>query len=432
MARGRALVLLLVPVGLLGPWVARFVDDWRLLLSGPGLVATGDGPGCLAPAADAARGRHDDDLAARARRRARPRGVCRPLPEPRRRPRSRGRRRALARRPRGRLRLGPGRARLGRDRCRGVGAGSPLGRASGLELWLAGLLVGLLAGSAPVLAALRGARRRWSFAAAVTVIAVLVAAVVSGAAVWAARGAGATLSVGRGDPPGRGRRAGLWSARGPPAAAAPLARGHRLRPRGPGAGRAAARPRPAARRRRRPSRARPSPSSSGVGVPTPSTRRRSRASASASSRWTAAPTRRSPVGSTPPRASAGSDRASRASSGRCGRCPPQRVPRQRWPPRARGSSMPPARSSPSCPRSGPHAAIDTVLPPGADGRRLVVAEPSQWADHAVVTLDGASSPRGRHRPADVCRSGRGRRACGSISPQPTRGGVWARPRCSPS
>ena len=47
-----------------------------------------------------------------------------------------------------------------------------------------------------MLAALRGRRRRWSFAAAVTVIAVVVAAVVSGTAIWAARGMGTTLSVG--------------------------------------------------------------------------------------------------------------------------------------------------------------------------------------------------------------------------------------------
>ena len=74
----------------------------------------------------------------------------------------------------------------------GVGVSEPahLWAGVGLELWLAGLLVGLLAGSAPVLAALRGPRRRWSFAMAVTVIAVVVAAVVSGAAIWAARGVG--------------------------------------------------------------------------------------------------------------------------------------------------------------------------------------------------------------------------------------------------
>jgi GT2 family glycosyltransferase len=42
--RWRALVLLVVPGALLGPWAARFVDDPRLLLSGPGLVSTGPGP----------------------------------------------------------------------------------------------------------------------------------------------------------------------------------------------------------------------------------------------------------------------------------------------------------------------------------------------------------------------------------------------------
>ncbi|WP_353352998.1 glycosyltransferase family 2 protein [Intrasporangium sp. DVR] len=38
--RVRALVLLLVPPALLGTWVAAIVDDWRLLLSGPGLLST--------------------------------------------------------------------------------------------------------------------------------------------------------------------------------------------------------------------------------------------------------------------------------------------------------------------------------------------------------------------------------------------------------
>ncbi|MEO7130693.1 MAG: glycosyltransferase family 2 protein, partial [Dermatophilaceae bacterium] len=42
--RLRALVLLLVPTALLGPWVLRFIEDWRLLLSGPGLVSTSANP----------------------------------------------------------------------------------------------------------------------------------------------------------------------------------------------------------------------------------------------------------------------------------------------------------------------------------------------------------------------------------------------------
>jgi GT2 family glycosyltransferase len=42
--RWRALVLLIVPAALLGPWAAHFAEDWRALLSGPGLVATGPAP----------------------------------------------------------------------------------------------------------------------------------------------------------------------------------------------------------------------------------------------------------------------------------------------------------------------------------------------------------------------------------------------------
>ena len=39
--RLRGLVLAVVPVALLGPWVLRFVDDPRLLLTGAGLVDVG-------------------------------------------------------------------------------------------------------------------------------------------------------------------------------------------------------------------------------------------------------------------------------------------------------------------------------------------------------------------------------------------------------
>ena len=40
-ARPRALVLLLVPLALLGPWLTALAGDWRLLLSGPGLGVRG-------------------------------------------------------------------------------------------------------------------------------------------------------------------------------------------------------------------------------------------------------------------------------------------------------------------------------------------------------------------------------------------------------
>ncbi len=39
-ARLRALMVAVGPIALLGPWVLRFVDDWRLVLSGPGLMST--------------------------------------------------------------------------------------------------------------------------------------------------------------------------------------------------------------------------------------------------------------------------------------------------------------------------------------------------------------------------------------------------------
>jgi hypothetical protein len=41
------------------------------------------------------------------------------------------------------------------------------------------------------------------------------------------------------------------------------------------------------------------------------------------------------------------------------------------------------------PTAGPHAAVDTTLPAASAPRRLVLAEPAEWADHAVVTYAGA-------------------------------------------
>ena len=59
--RARALVLLVVPAALLGPWALRFVDDWRLLLSGPGLLVDLARPRAVGSARARPRraGRHD-------------------------------------------------------------------------------------------------------------------------------------------------------------------------------------------------------------------------------------------------------------------------------------------------------------------------------------------------------------------------------------
>jgi hypothetical protein len=64
-----------------------------------------------------------------------------------------------------------------------------------LDLWLAGLLVGLLSGSVAVLPLLRRPFRRWSFVAAVAALALAAAPVLAGVVHWALRGPGDVLTV---------------------------------------------------------------------------------------------------------------------------------------------------------------------------------------------------------------------------------------------
>jgi hypothetical protein len=197
--RARALVLLVVPAALLGPWAARFVEDWRLLLSGPGLVSTSDDRGTwgvLALVLGEPGGRTAAvwlgapvvvlgllGFAVRGRSRAESVGLVA------------GALVAL---------LGLAGA-LASDRVvlgsaeTGVGQSSPAHLWSGLgvQLWLAGLLVGLLAGSRPVLASLQKPGRRWGFAAAVAATALAVLPVAAAAVLQAYDGVGRTLSVGQ-------------------------------------------------------------------------------------------------------------------------------------------------------------------------------------------------------------------------------------------
>jgi hypothetical protein len=81
----------------------------------------------------------------------------------------------------------------------GVGQSSPAHLWSGLgvQLWLAGLVVGLLSGSRPVLASLQKPGRRWGFAAAVAATALAVLPVAAAAVLQAYDGVGRTLSVGQ-------------------------------------------------------------------------------------------------------------------------------------------------------------------------------------------------------------------------------------------
>ncbi|MER7071499.1 glycosyltransferase family 2 protein [Terrabacter sp. NPDC000476] len=197
--RVRALVLLVVPLALLGPWATRFVDDWRLLLSGPGLVSTtGErGPWDVVALVLGTTGSPGwamwlgapvvvlglVGLGVRGRTRSESVGL--------------GAGGLLAVVGLG-VSLLADRVVLGSAET-GVGTSSPahLWSGIGVQLWLAGLLVGLLAGSRPVLAALRRTDRRWRFAAAVVVTALAAAPVLVGAALWGVQGTGRSLSVGR-------------------------------------------------------------------------------------------------------------------------------------------------------------------------------------------------------------------------------------------
>ena len=194
--RLRALVLLVVPAALLGPWVGRFVDDWRLLLSGPGIVSTGpEAPwwaallGSPDPTSDPyvwliapALALGVVGYAARSRSRSESAGLV-----------AAGLLSILglvAASSSGDVVLGSAETGVGQSAAAHLWAGV------GLQLWVAGLLVGLLAGSRHVLPALRRPHRRWSFAGAVVVTLLAVVPVAAAAARWGTAGIGDTLTVG--------------------------------------------------------------------------------------------------------------------------------------------------------------------------------------------------------------------------------------------
>jgi GT2 family glycosyltransferase len=197
--RVRALVLLVVPTALLGPWLVRLVEDPQLLASGPGLVHTGATAGSWEPLATALvlPGRGPVALwlllpvallgvvgyATRSRSRAETAGLaagCVLVVA--------GFAIALVS---GRVVLGSAETGVGKSGDAHLWAGV------GLQLWLAGLVVGLLAGSRPVLAQLERPGRRWGFVGAVCAVTLVVLPLVAGAALWGVQGTGRTLSVGQ-------------------------------------------------------------------------------------------------------------------------------------------------------------------------------------------------------------------------------------------
>lgn len=201
--RWRALVLLVVPVGLLGPWAARFVDDWRLVLSGPGLLTTSPQGGFLtgllaSPDSDPTRAPWMVWVMA-------PVVVVGLLGFV-----SRGRSRAenvalacaaalavlgLA------MALASSRVVLGSAET-GVGVSAPahLWPGLGLDLWWAGVVVGALVAVRSVAlrpAGVTSSRRRLRLTASVVLAVAIALPAVAQAALWAYAGLGSGLSVGR-------------------------------------------------------------------------------------------------------------------------------------------------------------------------------------------------------------------------------------------
>ncbi|HET6694775.1 MAG TPA: glycosyltransferase family 2 protein, partial [Pedococcus sp.] len=204
--RIRGFVLLIVPPALLGPWVGSVLEDWRLLLSGPGLLSTAAPPEpwrILLGEAEAVVGPRATPLLA----------TLAPL-----------------------VALGAlGYAVKGRSRAESVGLGiagavAVLGLAAalgsgrvivgsaetgvgtsgaahpwtgiGLELWIAGLLIGILVGSRVFRRVTAGASsrgtppQRWRLVAATCVGALVVVPVLVMLAEWGRAGTEPTLTVG--------------------------------------------------------------------------------------------------------------------------------------------------------------------------------------------------------------------------------------------
>lgn len=205
--RLRALVLLVVPPALLGPWVGGVVEDWRLLLSGPGLLSTAVPPepwrillGEAGPPANplaasllpfllaplVALGALGYAVRGRSRAERVGVGVASVLTVL-------GLAAALVS---GRVVVGSAETGVGESAAAHPWTGI------GLELWVAGLLIGVLMGSRVLRRRWRavpaqGTRsRRWSAVGAMSVGGLVVVPVLATLAQWGMSGTGPTLTVG--------------------------------------------------------------------------------------------------------------------------------------------------------------------------------------------------------------------------------------------
>ncbi len=396
--RLRALVLVVTPVALLGPWLQRFVSDWRLLLAGPGLVETGPPPlpwlpflGLPEPAAGAwtwllapVVGLGLLGYAVRARSRGAAAGLAAA---------------AVL------MLLGLAAAQAAARVVVGsaptaVGASSPARVWSGVvvDLWVAGVLVGLLAGSRLPLGWLRGSRG-WRPVVAAVLVALPASAALAGAVRWGAEGLGPSLTVGEATLPAVAVEQGAGPLSNRLLVLRPSERVVDFRLVGQEPGellRDLDRPAPASD----PGSAAASRDAGDAGLASSVARlvggRGSESlDASALARLGIAyvQLRADPEAPLARRldAAAGLTRLGASEHGMLWKVQPL--------PAAPGATAPPAPSRvrlvdgsdrvlAAVPTVGPHAAADAVLPAASGARYVVAAEPAAWSASARVTLDG--------------------------------------------
>ena len=385
--RVRGLVLLVVPTALLGPSVMRFVADWRLLLSGPGLLDTAR----VGPVAGVVVGQPDAPLtawvwlgaplvvlgilgyAAHARSRSASvglwSGVAVGLV-------------GLA------VALGSARVVLG-TAATGVGTSAParLWEGVGLELWVAGLLVGLLAGSGAVLSGMRRPVRRRTLGLAVAAVVLVLVPIVAGAVHWGMSGVGDHLTPGQARLPA----VAVEQGNGPLSSRLLLLRpsatvvDFELTGTEPG------------ELLRDLDRARPDNSDLVATVAALVGGRQSDESPSRALAQLA-------VGFVQVVSDGNDELVRRLDSteglSRLGREDGATLWKVRPLPGAGAGEVAAAPSRArlvdasgrllaAVPTVGPHAAVDRTLPPATAERRLVLAEPPEWADHVTVSLDGS-------------------------------------------
>ncbi len=301
-----------------------------------------------------------------------------------------------------------------------------------MQLWWAGLLVGVLAGSRAVLASLGRPGRRWGFAAAVTAAALAVLPVVAAATVWGVQGIGRTLSVGQATLPAIAVEQG----------GGPL--GNRLlllRPSDDVVDFVLAGQEPGEPLR---DLDRAPDADDAALVDAVANIVGGRGADSLDSKALA----RLGIGFVQVRATADSALARRLDSSqglsRLGSSQLGILWKVQPLPAAAGVE---AATSPSrarlvdadgallqvVPTVGPHAAVDTTIPAGTAPRFVVLAEPNEWSRQALVTFDGRQLEpvAGAAQPTYAVPHHRGR-SPRSTSRLRSRGGAWARRCCSRS